>query len=277
MKLTSVELHPSGSSNVCELSFQDPRRVNPFNIRTITGLDADEIVARYYGGVGESAPKFYNLSLESRTIVVRIELNPSLKDGETYSDLRDELYRLIASSRTGVVQLRFKNGDDTIAAISGFVSKFEASHFAKNPEAQLSINCVDPILRALEPVVINASELDPAQTIIVDAESTAPHGFKFAIAFTDAVPLFSIGDVDWDFEIAYPGGFLTGDVLHYSNEQDSKYLYLVRDFVTTHLADRITPNSVWPIIFPGENTLSCGNPTRLDWISVSHYPAYWGV
>ncbi len=100
---SSVELHPANSSDVCVLSFRDPTHANPYNVKEIIGLDADEIVPRFYGGSGNS--KFYNLLLEKREIVIRVELNPKFGEFETFSDLRDKLYRLIASSRTGIIQI----------------------------------------------------------------------------------------------------------------------------------------------------------------------------
>src|SRR5690349_10437174 len=119
MKLTSIEIHPENSSDVAILSFRDPNTINPYNVKGITGLDADEIVPRSYGGSGSF--KFYNLSLLNREIVFKVGLNPRFSDHKSYSDLRDNLYRMISSSRTGKIQIQFKRGTDVIAVISGFV------------------------------------------------------------------------------------------------------------------------------------------------------------
>ncbi len=47
MRVTSVELHPANSSDICVLSFRDPTHANPYNVKEIIGLDADEIVPRF--------------------------------------------------------------------------------------------------------------------------------------------------------------------------------------------------------------------------------------
>lgn len=154
MKLTSVEIHPENSSNILVLSFRDPRRNNPYNVKTIIGLDADQIVPRFYGVSGNSTSKFYELSLENREIIVSVELNPNFTDSESYSDLRDELYKMISSSRTGKVQLQFKNGVEVLAAISGFVSKLESPHFERTQTVQITIKCDEPMLKAVTPVVV---------------------------------------------------------------------------------------------------------------------------
>lgn len=275
MRVTSVELHPEGSSDICVLSFRDPRRLNPYNVKAIIGLDANEIIPRYYGGSGNT--KFYNLALEKRELVVRVELNPNFKLNESYSSLRDAVYRMISSSRTGVIQVQFKDGETVVAAISGFVSKMEAPHFNKTQEVQLTIQCSDPLLRAPIPVAVDITGLDPATTVIEDVFSTAPHGFEFDVTFVAAATEFTIGDAGWEFKVSPTGGFQVGDILHLSSEHNAKQVYLTRSAVVTHLADKVTPGSIWPVLFPGENTFALSTPTDLSWTAISHRPAYWGV
>lgn len=279
MKITSVEIHPEGSSDICVLSFRDPRRLNSYNIKGITGLDADEIVPKYYGVSGDSITKYYNFSMEKREIGVLVELNPNFSANESYSDLRDRIYKMIASSRTGVIWINFKNEDESIAAISGFVTKLEASLFTGTPEVQITVTCHDPMLKAVAPTIIDVSELDPALTTIQDDLSTAPHGLTFEMEFTAATASFHIHSVldEWSFEVTPSGGFLIGDVLHFSSEFKNKYLYIQRGVLTIHLADVIYPGSIWPILFPGENEFVCEDPANMEWVAISHYPTYWGV
>lgn len=278
MKLTSVVIHPENSSESVELSFRDPRSVNPYNVKYIFGLDADEIIPTYYGASEDST--FYNLSLTKREIVVRIGLNPNFTQNQSYSDLRDALYKMIASSRTGKISLYFQNGVDVIAVISGFVSKFESPHFEKTQQVQLTINCVDPMLKALEPIDMVLTGLDPAETVIEDVLSTAPHGFKFKMDIVDDIDSIIITDPNddtWSFEIIPANGFVTFDILNFSSEYNKKKLYITRGENTIQLADVITPGSIWPIIFPGENTFSFTNPTALVWNKITYFPTYWGI
>jgi hypothetical protein len=279
MKITSVELHPSGSANICILSFRDPSRQNPYNVKGITGLDVEEIVPRYYGGA-VGATKFYNLAQSARQITARIGLNPNFGASQSYSVLRDDLYKLIASSRTGLVQVQFKNGTTIVAVISGFVTKFEAPHFEREPEVQITLRCDDPRLMAPTPVSISVAGLDPALTHILDEASTSPHGFQFDLTFTGATAGIEITDptdATWSFEVIPAGGFLTGDILHLSSEYNDKQIYITRGVNTIHLADKITPGSVWPLLFPGDNQFSFTNPTTFGWTEISHYPTFWGV
>lgn len=280
MKLTGVELHPANSSDVAVMSFRDPRGENPYNVTGITGLGADEIVPKYYGGPGNTDGNFYNMSLMKRDVVIKIQLNPSFADNQSYSDLRDALYRMIASSRTGKIQLQFKNLTEVVAAISGFISKFETSLFEKTHEVQITIKCDEPMLKALNPTVVAVAGLNPANTTIQDAKSTAVHGFQFDLGITANIASLiatNSGDSSWQFEVIPVGGFLAGDVLHFSSEYNNKYLYLTRGATTIQLADVISAGSVWPILFPGSNVFALTHPTNVVWNAISYYPTYWGV
>lgn len=279
MKITSVELHPAGSSDVHVLSFRDPTRNNPYNVVSITGLDADSIIPKYYGVSANSDELFYNLSIEKREPQFRINLNPEFST-KSYSDLRDDLYKTIGSSRTGLVQVQFKNGTEVVAAISGWVTKLESELFDRSPYVLLGLTADDPMLTALDPVDVDITDLDPAGMNLVDALSTAPHGFNFVLAFTGSVATLTItdpGNLSWSFGVSPAGGFLNGDILHLSSDRKKKELYVVRGGVDIYLADKIVPGSVWPVIFPGSNNFAFSSPAELEWTSISYYPTYWGV
>lgn len=279
MRITSVEFHPDGSSNFMALSFRDPTRQNPYNVKGMTGLDADEIISQFYGTPGSTS--FFNLTPANRDVVARIELNPRYHLDETPSKLRDAIYKMIASSRRGLIHIQFKDVDTVVAQVSGKFQKLEAGLFNETPEIQVTIKCDDPWLRAPNPVSLNVVGLDPTLTNIEDELSTAPHGFKFEMTFQADMPSFVMqdpDDPDWSFEVTPLTGFDTGDVLHYSSEFNDRYLYVVRGGTTIYLADVIAPGSAWPIIFPERvNKFAADNGSDLDWASITYYPTYWGV
>lgn len=284
MKLTSVEIHPTNSSDAVVLSFRDPGRSNPYSVKSMTGLDATPIVPKFYGGPGNSNDNFYNLVLQGRDIVILMKPNPNFALQKTYSDLRDDMYRIIASSRNGRVQLQFKNGTDLVAVISGFIAKFETTQFEKDQHVQLTIHCDDPMLRGVTPVVVNVAGLDPVRTVINDAKSTAPHGFDFEVVFTSGTSGLIIADPDdssWAFEVipSLLGGFLNGDLLHVSSDYSNKSIYINRGGTIINLGSSIIPGSIWPLLFPGDTVLSLTSleAATFHWSMISYYPCYWGV
>lgn len=280
MRVTNIDIVAANSDNAINLSFRDPTSQNPYITKEIVGLDADEITPKFYGS-DSSNSKYYDLSLKKRVIVIKIILNPNF-NLNSYASLRDGLYKLVSSSRNGEVKLNFKDGTNTVAFVSGFVTKFESPNFTKTPEVQLTIDCSNPMLRAVDQINIDVSGLDPAFSTVIDNESTAPHGFRFGVIFTDQVDDFSIQDAvipNWAFEVNLTGSplieFTDGDELHLSSEVNNRYLYLVRGFDIIHLVDRIIPTSVWPIVFPGSNDFVCSE--FVTWDYITHYPTYWGV
>ena len=282
MKVTNIDIVPANSTNTIKLSFRDPTSMNVYVAKDILGLDAEEITPRYYA-TGILGDKLYDLSPKKKNIILKVGLNPDFETDKSYSELRDDVYRIISSSRTGLIQLKFNNGNVTIAAVSGFVTKIESPAFTKTPEVHITISCDDALLRAVEYVEVDLSLLDPGATVVTDNLSTAPHGFRFGVVFTDTAPAFSVKEAvfpRWLFEVFLTGSsleeFVAGDVLHFSSELNNKYIYLERgSAVFTHVVDKVMPGSVWPILFPGDNTLIIDQP--VNWQYIRHYPTYWGV
>jgi hypothetical protein len=269
------------SSEHASLSFRDPRRLNPYNVKALIGLDVDEIVPRFYGLAGKSEAKYYSLSMEKRTVVALIQLNPNFGVNETYSDLRDYLYKFIASSRSGLIQLKFNNEGTTVAVLTGSISKFESALSAKEPEVQITIECLDPWLKSPDRTFVDVSGFDPSNTIIVDELSTAPHGFRFEMYFSGPTPTFYMEDLTtggWFFEVSPTDGFMPGDILYVSSEIGNRYVYMIRDgFDIEYLADVMNTVSVWPLIFPGENKYAIDSGAYMTWNAISYYHTYWGV
>lgn len=289
MKLTSIELHPENSSQVVALSFRDPGRLNPYNVKSITGLDASGIVPRYYGASGNKRDNFFNLSLDKRELAMVVELNPPFGEDKSYSDLRDDLYKMIASSRTGLVQVQFKKGVDVVAAISGMLMKFEASLFDKTPSVTITIKANEPTLKALAPTVVDVAGLDPAALIFTDDISTAPHGFDMQLNVTAPIETLVIFDplavTDdllhtplWSFTLAPETGFLIGDIIYFGSDLGNKKLFVGREGVgDIQLADAVVGGSVWPMMFPGENHLKITPSANVTIAALSYLHTYWGV
>jgi len=282
MRVTSIELFAPISNQIVTLSYRDPTNQNSYNAKSVTGLDAEEITPKFYGSSSTSNDKYYDLSLKKREVVFQIGLNPNFSINQSYSNLRDALYKFIASSRTGSVQIRLKDGAITVAVISGFITKFDSPQFTKSPEVQLTISCTEPMLKAPESVLVNVAPLTPLLSTIIDDKSTSPHGFQFEVQFTAAIATFSIQDSAtpaWKFEVDLTGSplvqFAVGDKLQYSSEVNARHVRLLRGAVVTQLVDRITSTSIWPVMFPGSNTYirSASN----IWNSITYFPTYWGV
>lgn len=276
MRIQSIELF-SNSKRVVHFDVNEPDTRNPFVLKSILGLDADEITPLFYGQGAETNTKFYDLVLQAREIVMRIGLNPDYNLNLRAGDLRNDLLKSIASSRSGKMQVRLLDNEVPVAAISGFVTKFEASVSNKESEVQLTLRCDDPLFKSLYVSNQIVTELDEANPLIIDPGSTAPHGFYFKLTFNGSVNPFVIRDdttPDWKFQIDYP--FLSGDQLFFSSELGTKYIYRIRSGATLHLMADIEQGSVWPILFPGENQFNIVGSSFV-WNEVYWHDTHWGV
>jgi hypothetical protein len=279
MNITNIDLISSSLTDLINLSFRDPTSQNSYITKAIVGLDADEISSKFYGVGNVTNNKYYSMSVAKRTLVISILLNPKYELGETPSTLRDALYKGIASSRTGAITLKFKDGASTVAIIKGFLVKLEATHFANSPEIQLTIDCVDPMFTSEDFVNVDVGSLTPEAPNIVDSLSTAPHGFLFSVSFNDTTTYgFSIADAeqeDWAFTVNYD--FQGGDILSFSSINNERHLYVDRiNEQRIHIVDKIASNSIWPVLFPGENPFVI-TATNFNLDAVSYKTTYWGI
>jgi len=282
MKLTNIALY-SNDVEIAEFNFRDPGSENPYSVSAITGLDADVIVPKYYGTNIDGDTKYHSPSMGGRDIAMRIVLDPQWATGKGHSELRDDLYRGIASSRTGQVELHFRDGKKTKAVATGFVTVFDTDHFAPVPAVNLTIHCNDGLLKAPVPTTLNVDTLGPTFDI-VDTESTAQHGFRFAVDITFGNSQFSIADANpantWEFSVSPTRGFLLGDRVYFSSVEGDRYFYVNSQSPTgsvIHMVESISADSHWPMVFPGYNPFAMSLSLPFEWVSLEHTPTYWGV
>ncbi|MET0787188.1 MAG: hypothetical protein ABWY25_10825, partial [Paenisporosarcina sp.] len=222
MRVTSVALYSSQFTEPIIFSLGETDPTPQYMVRTIIGLDAEEIIPKFYGFSSYSRQKYYDFGLKERDIVIRVVLKPRFNLDESYSDIRDEIYRTISSNRTGIIMLHFNSGATTVARIPGFITKLEVPYFSKTPELQMTIRCDDPMFRALNPVTHSAEYFGGynPMVIIYDSLSTAPHGFTMNMTFNDTTPYFTVQDEisptnEWRFRVIPSGGFLLDDILYF--------------------------------------------------------------
>jgi hypothetical protein len=281
MRVSDIEFI-SDDVEIMKVALRIPQFDDKYLAKAVIGLDAAEIIPKFYGFGLVNKERYYEYTLPPREIVMRVVLNPNYEVNEQYSDLRDELYRMISSSRSTSIKMVLKNGAQSVAQILGTIIKFEVPHFSKVPELQMTIRCEDPILRAITYVSMDHEDLGATQPFdVIDAISTAPHGFDMEVTLLTAKPSFVIQDKatnpNWKFEVAPNGGFLAGDMLCICSNKNDKQTYIERGGVKTHIANSITFGSLWPVIFPGYNEFYSNYSGEIEWMKFEYTPTYWGV
>lgn len=284
MRLTGIEIY-SGLEEVLSASLRVPGPTDRYLVKAIYGLDTDELVPKFYSYGLKNGDPFYRMGMRAREVVMRLVLSPNWENGETFSDLRDNLYRAIARNRRGLLTLYLKDGSSTVAQIEGRVTKFEVPHFNADPELQVTIECPDPYLRGITQVEIlgDTFEDPPSGYIsIPDNYSTAPHGMEMMVTLGTTLSDFTVQDdvdPDWTFVVTPETDFLPEDKLYIRSDHGKKELWMLRGSTKTSLMDKVSIDSVWPILFPGDNQFYL--PRLLAWAAaidyVRFYPHYWGV
>ena len=279
MRVQRIDLY-SNDKEIARLDVDGPNHRNPFVLKAVDGLDAEQITPKFYGQGLESGANFTALNLEPREVVMRIGLRPRWRLGETPESLRSILQRAIASNRKGTVQLRLYDDEVVAGVLEGFITKFNAPVSTNESDVYITIKCENPLIRSMGLTSLIVAEVDLSATVIVnDPVSTAPHGMYMKYTFTGGASSFVMsepgGSPDWSFEINY--AFLTGDELYISSDENHKYLYRVRSAVTLHLADVLALGSNWPLMFAGENQYHIEDDTVLTLDEWYWYEYNWGV
>jgi hypothetical protein len=283
MRLTSVVLSTSDLVEEIIFSLDETDPSNRYLARAIVGIDAEEIIPKFYALGAVSGRKMYEFTMKPREIVARVSLNPMFGINEDVSDIRDAIYRLISANRFGELVLQFRSGSSIVSGISGLITKMEVPYFTRSPELQITIQCNDPMFRSVVPASFDEDDLPSANPIkIVDDASTAPHGFSLKVKFTATTTTFAVQDdpttPDWKFEVTPSSSFLINDELEVSSEYGNKRVFLNRAIGSDiELMDKVVSGSVWPQIFPGPNVLYFPQIANFDWLEITHNSAFWGV
>jgi len=283
MRVTSLEL-VSDSEVFLSTNLKAPGTNDRFHPKAIYGLDPDELIAKFYGFGGDNIA-YYRIGMKTREIVMRLVLRPNWELGETYSDLRDDLYRAISRNRGSKVQVLLKAGPTIVAEAMGYIRRFEVPLFNKDPELQITIECDDPFFRSYTGIEFLTADFDATGYIsLPDQISTAPHGFEAQFTVLNALSSFTIQDdsvPNWAFTFTNTAGagFIAGDILYLNSVTGQLEVRVTRSAVDTGLLDNLDTDSIWPLIFPGDNQFYIPSvddaDVQIDYIRFDS--AFWGV
>jgi hypothetical protein len=289
MEISSIALSRSvngTNATLCTFTVEQTSPSDSYILRGITGLDVDDLTPQLYSTGNYTGKRFVQIKPKAREITMRIILNPNPNPPsgipETASELRNKLYTLISSYRTSQIRLDFI-GQPTDVFIEGFITKFETSLDSQISEVTITVRCDYPYFRSPERFsaanVLN--DLSKVRPVIKNGFSNAPHGFRLRLMATSTFDYFLIGSpngYDWRFEISgFP--FQTGDILSISSEEDNKYVVMERTGASpTGLIRYVSPESEWPLLFPGVNNdfaINVGLP--FNYVEFSYYGTLWGL
>lgn len=285
MKLTGISLSGEYGVGEIDFAFNNAFQNGSYLIKNTTGLDAQDI---FYSANNDGNGKTYSAFLRDREIVIQLSMNPNFSIGESYSSLRDGLYRLIFGMPDNKLFIRLKNGTQVVAQTDCLMTKIESDQFAKVQDITLTLKCNEAIFRGPEKIVF--TEEDCADFLwydwrITDDLSTAKHGVSFEFEFTPPyLNYFSLTiDNNFSFGVNPPHNstWLAGDIIRINNDYDEvskktlKQVLVISNGQWYRVYDQFGYGVTWPYLRPGENRFRFQQPAVVK--SVSYWPTYLGV
>lgn len=280
------EQHPMASASdswplpSCDLDLDSSAGENGYLIKASDGLGPPDFTSIVQGFDTNGVP-VYKAYSEKKILAFKVGLNPGF--GQTYSGLRDNLYKFVERSLT----ISFMSGSLIIAQATGYISKFEVSHFASQPEILLTINCDQPYFTSPRAIGIPFVDLDKAHPLVNYEDGTAPTGMNLNFTVTGPHAGFSISNygrlwyagntpVSNLFAVTY--SFLAGDEITLVTDEGSQQITLTRAAVDYDLAGYLNKGAVWPVLFSGVNFFDWDITSAwATMVTATYIPKYWGV
>lgn len=287
MIATKFKIRSAASGNIATFDLSGMTPNSPYILKGVTGLSASDVMPMNYGSSFTGTP-YYEMSLASREISMKIGLNPIYSESGLREDLRDSLYKSIYAARDPRLWFDIYNNSEHVATIGGLVTKLEASHFTAKPDVELTIKCSEPFFKANARTEIETTNYNQLPHLIVDYNNgSAPVGFRASFQLNSSATSFGFlsGDDCWEFIVEHD--FLAGDIVYFSSEYGEKNIYSYSPSLhttgssgITRLADKLTSTAIWPILFPGVNNFELTAPpgvTDFTLVTCSYHASFWGV
>jgi len=210
----------------------------------------------------------------NRQIVMRVGLNPNYGVNQTPEQLRSTLYKMLTLDYTSALRFSLMDGGIIVAIVDGYISKMEVAHFAKDPEVQITIECLQPYLLAPNPTVLVPTT---KATFPVVNPGTASTWFKADFNITGTIANFTLSRNLKPLEqMKIQTTLLPGDVLSIDTRDGQKNITYTRAGKTENAVGILSIDSIWLELYAGLNTLKTSS-AAFNWGSITFTPRYWGV
>lgn len=269
MSIDKVEVTNS-QGNLLTLTLEDTS--NGYIVEEIDGLDPVKSTVVSSSFATMDGQQYQASSRDIRNITILLGYDPDYNTDQTVRQLRNDLYPFFMPNQQEI-SLKFYMTDGLTVVINGRVESFEAPLWAQEPTASISILCMNPDL--VDPTLVQMhSTFATTDTVphLVHVDGTMPTGLT-SLSFTAGRVLdgFSIYQADpsgdlHTMQITAP--IQVADVIQMCTIKGQKSLTLTRAGVTTSILWAVSPQSVWVLLQPGDNTMylnaSSTNPTNVN-------------
>lgn len=239
-------------------------------VKDITGLDPNKASVISSAFALLDGEQYETIHGEKRNIVMTLGYDQSLTS--SIRDRRNYLYAYLMPK--SLVTLMFYIDDFPVVEIQGRVESFDGTMFVQDPQAIVSIVCLDPAFYSQDVYLVDSmttmavdTSVDAslsADANVVSYQGTIENGFTFNMLMDRDCTGFAINHnfmngfgqtMVFDATLVDGGTLLADDLITISTVLGSKSAYLTRDDVVTSVLYGITTDSDWVTLYPGDNAL----------------------
>lgn len=268
---------------ICDLNLNFTEGENGYVLKEVLGLGPPAMVPVVIGFDTTGIP-IIDTAPQKRNLAFKLGLSPQI--GQSYSDLRDNFYRMIG--RTVFVKLI--NDSIVIAQITGYIKNVDPVHFSNKPELVVVIECEDSLFSAPSYITIPIASITGLTNPVINyPDGTAPAGIEltfqnlsssqtgFSISNHSEFWHFGSGDVNNLFQITYPidNGDTVSIVTHPKSRSVTMYDSSAAAWID--IAGYLNAGAVWPMLYPGVNQFAWSLSWVATWGVTRYIPRYWGV
>lgn len=257
-----------------------------FFVKDISGLGPVKATLVSSSFASLDGEQYHSSKREARNIVVKLGLDP---DHGLYSvyDLRAELYTFfMPKTRAKLSFHMFNKFSESILTqafdveIFGRIESFEVDLFTKEPSVDLSIMCFEPRFVDPEPVIFEGNSVTDLTETTLTYEGSEETGMIFEFEAHGAVPDLTVYHRPPDQSLKslyFTEPMIAGDILTISTITGAKTVTLKRDGVEHGMLHRLSTQSNWLELMPGENVFRVYSEGTISPYTIEYTNKYGGL
>mgnify|MGYP001550054659 CR=1 FL=1 len=245
-------------------------------IKSISGLSPADVTL-FTGDFARDGGYYQGRRAVKRNPVFNLKLNADYASDIEISDIRESLYRQFyePQSMTDGLQVRLVDDRKPDRYFIGYTEGWVGEIFDQSPSAQISMICVDPMLKS----VANTTGANPAGwvSVPIDYEGSADTGIDVTIKVTSVVNQVVLENNGVLMKISKPTNFAVNDIIEINTVIGSRAITLNG----VDIMGSLTGDSGWVMLTQAANTLNAYGLVAADGKAVvtaySYRASWWGV
>lgn len=220
--LTQVVLQ---TANPMTLNIADADPDEIIILQSISGLSPADVTL-FTGDFAKNGGYYQGRRVSQRNPVFNLKLNPDYVNDIEVSDIREMLYRqfLEPQANSDGVQVLLVDDRKPDRYFIGYTEKFPSDIFEQKPKAQISMLCVDPMLKSA--AVTTASNPGGWVSVPFTYEGSADTGVEVHLKVTTAVGQVTIENNGVIMKLTKTPNFAVNDVIYINTKQGERRITL---------------------------------------------------